>query len=85
MNYTLVATLPAHMLGACGSVLPRPSWESWMYHIVNVFMAIVLVIVLVSAFMDSDRIVRSGHYVTLFHHVVPRVLLGVTALSEFVL
>jgi len=58
VNYTLVATLPAHMLGACGSVLPRPSWESWMYHIVNVFMAIVLVIVLVSAFMDSDRIVR---------------------------
>ena len=62
VNYTLVATLPPHMLGACGAVLPRPTWETWMYHIVNVFMAVVLVIVLVSAFMDSDRIVRFTAY-----------------------
>jgi len=58
VNYTLVATLPPHMLAVCGSVIPRPSWETYLYHVVNVVMGLVLVIVLISAFMESDRIIR---------------------------
>ena len=48
VNYTLVATLPPHMLAVCGSILPRPGWESYLFYSINIFMCIALVVVLVS-------------------------------------
>ena len=48
VNYTLVATLPSHMLAVCGSILPRPGWESYLFYSINIFMCFALVVVLVS-------------------------------------
>ena len=55
VNYTLVATLPSHMLAVCGSILPRPGWESYLFYSINIFMCFALVVVLVSfecSFLD---------------------------------
>ena len=48
VNYTLVATLPSHMLAVCGSILPSPGWEGYLFYSINIFMCLALVVVLVS-------------------------------------
>ena len=53
VNYTLVATLPPHMLAVCGSILPRPGWESYLFYSINIFMCLALVVVLVSTIGGS--------------------------------
>ena len=42
LNYTLVASVPSHMLMPCSRMLPRPPWEIYMYWGLNIFMVIIL-------------------------------------------
>ena len=58
LNFTLQATVPAHMLFVCASVLPRPSWEPYLFYIINTFMVFVLVCVLITAVMEAERILK---------------------------
>lgn len=60
LNYTLMATLPTHMLVLCAAVLPRPNWELFFYYgsvAVSVFL---LLCVVTAATLEADRILRSG-------------------------
>jgi hypothetical protein len=60
LNYTLMATLPTHMLVLCAAVLPRPNWEQFFYYgsvAVSVFL---LLCVVTAATLEADRILRSG-------------------------
>ena len=60
LNFTLVATLPTHMLFVCAAVLPRPNWEMIFYYgsvIVSVFL---LLCIVTAATLEADRILKSG-------------------------
>ncbi|XP_057366361.1 transmembrane protein 131-like [Daphnia carinata] len=60
LNYTLMATLPTHMLVLCAAVLPRPNWELFFYYgsvAVSVFL---LLCVVTAATVEADRILRSS-------------------------
>ena len=58
INFTMAATLPTSLVSQCAAVLPRPVWESYLYYGANAFMVGALVIVLVAAFYESDRILK---------------------------
>lgn len=55
-NYTLQATVPAHMLTKCAAALPRPPWEPILYYVSLCCMMFVLCGVLVFAYVDADRV-----------------------------
>lgn len=60
LNFTLVATLPTHMLVLCAAVLPRPNWEVIFYYgsvVVSVFL---LLCIVTAATLEADRILKSG-------------------------
>ncbi len=58
INFTLQATVPAHMLFVCASVLPRPSWEPYLFYIINTFMVFILICVLITSVMEAERILK---------------------------
>ena len=58
LNFTLQATVPGHMLFVCASVLPRPTWEPYLFYIINSFMFFILICVLVTAVMEAERILK---------------------------
>ena len=59
-NYTLVASVPSHMLSTCASVIPRPFWEVYMFYGVNVFMILVLIIVILTSYVEAERVARGS-------------------------
>lgn len=58
-NYTLVATLPTHMLAPCSAVIKRPAWEPLLYYIVLTLKLTLLACVIVAAFLESERLLKS--------------------------
>ena len=58
LNFTLQAAIPGHMLFVCASVLPRPSWEPYLFYIINIFMVFILICVLITADMEAERIFK---------------------------
>lgn len=56
INYTLQATIPAHMLTKCAASLPRPSWEPILYYSTVCIMGFILFCVLVAGYFEADRI-----------------------------
>ena len=60
LNYTLVASVPSHMLNLCSKMLPRPYWESYLFWACNVLMAITVIIVICSGSYEADRLVNAA-------------------------
>ncbi|XP_058800553.1 transmembrane protein 131 isoform X2 [Phymastichus coffea] len=60
VKLNLVASLPAHMLEVCASMLARPSWESSLQSTATVLTLVLLVCSLVAAFIEADRILRGA-------------------------
>lgn len=54
----LLATLPAHSLDLCASVLARPSWERAVQWAAISLSSILLICVLAVSFLEADRILR---------------------------
>ena len=65
LNYTLVASVPSHMLMPCSRMLPRPSWEIYMYWCLNIFMVIILGLTIFVAIFEADRILSTSYYTPL--------------------
>lgn len=60
LNFTLMATLPTHMLVLCAAVLPRPNWELFFYYGSVVTTVVLLLCVVTAASLEADRILKSG-------------------------
>lgn len=60
LNFTLMATLPTHMLVLCAAVLPRPNWELFFYYGSVVTSVFLLLCVVTAATLEADRILKSG-------------------------
>ena len=56
VNYSLQATIPAHMLTQCAAALPRPAWEPVLYYCTVLAMGFLLACMLVAAYYESERI-----------------------------
>ena len=65
LNYTLVASVPSHMLMPCSRMLPRPPWEIYMYWGLNIFMVIILGLTVFVAIFEADRILSTSYYTPL--------------------
>ena len=62
INYTLVATVPSHMLSLCSKTLPRPYWESYIFWALNGLMIGFIVIIICAAGYDADRILNAPYF-----------------------
>ena len=71
LNFTLVATLPTHMLILCSAVLPRPSWEAFLYYSAVAVSVFLLLCVITAATLEADRILKCG-LVAMVTVVTPR-------------
>lgn len=58
VNFTLIGTVATPALDICGKNIQRPSWESDFKSKVMIVLCIALVLVLISAVIDSDRILK---------------------------
>lgn len=56
--FNLLATLPAHSLDSCGSMLARPWWERVGQWLAIGLSPVLLMCVLVVSFIEADRILR---------------------------
>ncbi|XP_024886137.1 transmembrane protein 131 isoform X2 [Temnothorax curvispinosus] len=56
----LLATLPAHSLNLCASVLARPSWEGAVQKAAIILSSVLMLCVAVVSFLEADRILREG-------------------------
>ncbi|KAK2170432.1 hypothetical protein LSH36_3g30072 [Paralvinella palmiformis] len=62
INYTLQATIPAHMLSKCAAALPRPQWEPIIYYSTICIMGFLLFCIFVAAYFEADRIFHSDMF-----------------------
>lgn len=60
MNFTLVASVPSHMLSVCSAALPRPYWEVFLYYGAVTLSVFLMLCVVTGAFVDADRILKSS-------------------------
>nr|XP_022906700.1 transmembrane protein 131 [Onthophagus taurus] len=60
VNYTLVATVPQIYLNLCPKIVPRPSWEVYIYNSSILSMIAMLICVCVAALIESERILKSA-------------------------
>ncbi|XP_071786597.1 transmembrane protein 131-like [Asterias amurensis] len=56
LEYTLIATLPLHMLSICSSALPRPQWEHLLYIISVILMGILFLGILTASYLEALRL-----------------------------
>lgn len=56
----LLATLPAHSLSLCASVLARPPWEGAVQKAAVILSSVLMLCVAVVSFLEADRILREG-------------------------
>ncbi|XP_025989760.2 transmembrane protein 131 isoform X3 [Solenopsis invicta] len=56
----LLATLPAHSLNLCASVLARPPWEGAVQKAALILSSVLMLCVAVVSFLEADRILREG-------------------------
>ncbi|XP_054721293.1 transmembrane protein 131-like [Uloborus diversus] len=59
LQYTLIATIPKHLLTLCSEALPRPSWEQYLYFAFLTLSTIMIIAVMICAYLDSKRILHS--------------------------
>ena len=62
INYTLVASVPSHMLSTCAKTLPRPQWESYVFWVLNGLMIGLIIIIICAAGYDADRILNTPYF-----------------------
>ncbi|XP_033110665.1 transmembrane protein 131-like [Anneissia japonica] len=55
LDYTLIATLPPHLLSSCAAVIPRPHWESLLYLVTAILMNVLFLGVLMASYLESLR------------------------------
>ncbi|XP_067136144.1 transmembrane protein 131 isoform X2 [Centruroides vittatus] len=60
IQFTLVATLPRHMLAPCMQALPRPYWEPIIYYSIVIFTIFMSIFVFIAAYLENDRILKSA-------------------------
>ncbi|XP_076041632.1 transmembrane protein 131 isoform X2 [Oratosquilla oratoria] len=56
--YSLVATVPSHLLGPCAAAVPRPSWEPLLYYCLLTLMLAMVAGVVVLAFLEAEHIIK---------------------------
>ncbi|KAK7021786.1 hypothetical protein SK128_004918, partial [Halocaridina rubra] len=59
VEYSLVATIPTHLLGQCGCAVPRPSWEPLIYYVVIPLMIAMLIGAIVFSILEADHILKT--------------------------
>merc|ERR1712223_1246751 len=84
LNYTLVATVPSHMLMPCSRMLPRPSWEIYMYWCLNIFMVIILGLTVFVAIFEADRILSTSYCTPLLQIDERGQVLDLRTVAEYV-
>ena len=57
LEFTLLATLPHHLLALCSSTLPRPVWEPYLHIVAALGMSAVFVFVIIWAYLDAQKYV----------------------------
>lgn len=61
MEFTLVATIPTHLLPLCSSALGRSSWEPVIQVVAVVLMVVVFLAVVIAAYAEARRLVFLSH------------------------
>lgn len=61
MEFTLVATIPTHLLPLCSSALGRNSWEPVVQVVAVVLMGVVFLAVVIAAYAEARRLVFLSH------------------------
>jgi len=84
LNYTLVASVPSHMLMPCSRMLPRPPWEIYMYWGLNIFMVIILGLTVFVAIFEADRILSTSYYTPLLQLDEGGQVLDLRTVAEYV-
>merc|ERR1712051_664893 len=84
LNYTLVASVPSHMLMPCSRMLPRPPWEIYMYWGLNIFMVIILGLTVFVAIFEADRILSTSYYTPLLQLDESGQVLDLRTVAEYV-
>ncbi|XP_022100300.1 transmembrane protein 131-like isoform X2 [Acanthaster planci] len=56
LEYTLIATLPPHMLSTCAAALPRPQWEHLLYIISVILMGVLFLGILTASYLEALRL-----------------------------
>lgn len=59
VEYSLVATVPTHLLAECGAAVPRPTWEPLLYYVVIPVMVAMLVGAIVLSIFEADHILKT--------------------------
>ena len=57
LEFTLLATLPHHLLALCSSTLPRPVWEPYLHIVAALGMSVVFICVIIWAYVDAQKYV----------------------------
>ena len=57
LEFTLLATLPHHLLPLCANALPRPFWEPYLHVVAAVVMSTVFIVIIFFAYFDSQKYV----------------------------
>lgn len=57
LDFTLLATLPHHLLPLCANALPRPFWEPYLHIVAAVIMSTVFILIIFFAYFDAQKYV----------------------------
>lgn len=57
LDFTLLATLPHHLLPLCASALPRPYWEPYLHIVAAIIMSAVFIFIIFFAYFDAQKYV----------------------------
>lgn len=55
VNYTLLTTVPASYLVPCSTVIPRPTWEPYLYYLSLPSMCILLVFIIIMVIVEAEH------------------------------
>ncbi|XP_071538431.1 transmembrane protein 131 isoform X3 [Panulirus ornatus] len=59
VEYSLVATVPTHLLAECGAAVPRPSWEPLLYYAILPLMVAMLIGAVILSALEADHILKT--------------------------
>lgn len=57
LDFTLLATLPHHLLPLCASALPRPYWEPYLHIVTAIVMSTIFIFIIFFAYFDAQKYV----------------------------
>ncbi|XP_069954287.1 transmembrane protein 131 isoform X3 [Cherax quadricarinatus] len=59
VEYSLVATVPTHLLAECGAAVPRPTWEPLLYYAILPLMVAMLIGAIILSALEADHILKT--------------------------